>query len=132
MKLLVGLSLALYSLTGFANWQLIDKNSEYELYLKSSTLVKTQNGFRFTWLYSYYKQNRGGTKRTGYYNYQSFGYDEEINCRTKEARIFSSSPYTGRYGTGLIYTKNMSAQWMPVYHKNKGVGSQTIFEKLCR
>jgi hypothetical protein len=132
MRTFLTLLLALFAGNSYASWQLIDKNSEYELYINSNSMVKTSQGFRFTWLYNYYEQNRAGTRRSGYYTYQSFGFDEEINCVTKESRLFSSSPYSGPMGIGLIKLNSMNAQWMSVYHKNKGTSIQTIFSKLCR
>ena len=115
-----------------ASWQFIDKHPDYELYINSNTLTKTAQGYRFTWIYSYTKPIRLGTRKTGYYDALSFGYDEEINCSTKEVRLFSSSPYSNTMGRGLIKTNTMNPQWMSVYHKNKGEGIQKIFAKICR
>jgi hypothetical protein len=132
MRKLPTLLIVLFASNSYANWQLIEKNSEYELYINSTSMIKTNQGYRFNWLYNYYKQNSGGTRRSGYYTYQSFGFDEEINCLTKESRLFSSSPFGGPMGRVLIKVNTMDAQWMSVYHKHKGTGIQTIFAKLCR
>jgi hypothetical protein len=132
MKKIFALLLVLFANNSYANWQLIDKNSQYELYINSNSMVKTTQGFRFTWLYNYYEQNRSGTKKSGYYTYQSYSFDEEINCLTKESRLFSSSPFSEPMGRGLITVNTMNGKWMSVYHKIKGAGIQTIFSKLCR
>lgn len=115
----------------YAKWVLIDKNSEYELYVLKPSIVKTEQGFRFTWLYNYYKENRGGTRRTGYYSYQSFGFDQEVNCVTKESRLFSSSPFSYPMGVGLITINTMNAKWEPVFSEQRGAGIKSVFSKMC-
>jgi hypothetical protein len=115
----------------YANWVLIDKNAEYELYVFKPSILKTNQGFRFTWLYNYYKENRAGTRRTGYYSYQSYGFDEEVNCVTKESRLFSSSPFSYPMGEGLITINTMNPKWESVFGDRKGAGIKSIFSKIC-
>lgn len=123
--------LTLLSSNVYADWQLVDKNSEHELYIDSSTLRRTSQGFRFTLLYNYDKPVPYGGRRDGYYSYQSYGYDEEVNCVTKESRLFSSFPFSGSMGKGLIKTNNINADWSSVFDKKKRSGIQSIFSKLC-
>ena len=132
MRRILALLLVLFANNSYANWQLIDKNSQYELYINSSSMIKTSQGFRFNWLYNHYEKHRAGTKRSGYYTYQSSGYDSEINCLTKESRIFSYSPFSEPMGRGLIKVNTLDAKWISLYHKHSGAGIQTIFSKLCR
>ena len=131
MKILVALFFSLGVSVCHANWVLIDKNSEYELYVFKPSILKTNQGFRLTWLYNYYKENRAGTKRTGYYSYQSFGFDEEVNCVTKESRLFSSTPFSYPMGQGLIKVNTMDAKWEPVFGERKGAGIKSVFSKIC-
>ena len=131
MKVLVALFLSLSISVCHANWVLIDKNSEYELYIHKPSILKTDQGFRFTWLYNHYKEYRTGTKRSGYYTYQSFGFDEEVNCVTKESRLFSSTPFSSPMGVGPIKVNTMNAKWEPVFGERKGAGIRSVFSKIC-
>jgi hypothetical protein len=127
-KILLLIFLAI-SLNSAAEWKLIEKNSEYELYVESNSVSRKANLITATWMYSYYKQNVIGTKRTGYQNYQSFSYDDELNCATKERRLFSSSPYINAMGIGRLYTTNMNANWMPI--DKFGSGPMSVYAFLC-
>ena len=131
MKILVALLLSFSINVCYANWVLIDKNSEYELYVLKPSIVNTNQGFRLTWLYSYNKEYRSGTKRSGYFTYQSYGFDEEVNCATKESRLFSSTPYSYPMGVGPIKVNNMDAKWEPVFTDRKGSGIKSVFSKIC-
>jgi hypothetical protein len=48
MKIFVALFLSLGFNVCHANWVLIDKNSEYELYIFKPSISKTNQGFRLT------------------------------------------------------------------------------------
>lgn len=113
-----------------ADWQILDKNDEYELYIESNSVKHSGNIVAVTWMYNYYKQNRMGNRRTGYYKYQSFSFDEELNCSTNEHRLFSSSPYSYAMGNGLIKVNTMSGKWQPIGTRHIGV--QKVYSVLCR
>lgn len=129
MKIHFVLLLIFCSFNSSASWQLIEKNSEYEMYIENNTIKKNGSIFSVTWIYNYYQQNRSGTRKTGYYNYQSYSFDEEINCATKESRLFSSSPYSNAMANGIISTKNFNPKWEPITGLG---GSKYVFSYLCR
>ena len=113
-----------------ANWQLIDKNSEREVFFDRATLQKTISGYRFTWLYNYYEQNSGGTRKRGYYKYQSFSFEHEINCKSGEARQFSASPFAKAMGVEMIYKKETTQTWSMISETQSGLKS--AYEILCK
>lgn len=116
----------------YADWVLIKRDNKVNVYIDDKSITKGIEGIKVNWIYNYPEKHRAGTKKTGYYEYQSYSFVSEYNCSERQSRLYSSTPYFEAMAQRPVLTKIFEPKWERVGGSYESIGDIVVFEYVCR